>query len=570
MGMTYIFKFLSTIMLVVLLFLAFPAHASQVSTTGTANDTVAMIEITPERLPDMNIPRFSHSVFYANGELTVTGGHTSGFVLTPTAEYFKDGEWHLMQMVYNHDDGIFVPLRSGKVLLAGGYEKNLGIGQTFEVEMYDPATHSFEGFGCLDKKRVHSVGVEMNDGKVVISGNWFNEDAIAVYDSGMYFNTVKEVSVPRSAPLLLKTSDGDVMVVSGFHDNYGKDIEDRVVDRLKGSSFHVPLLDSLQSICYHRLPNSNDFFIGNEEKGEYGYLFPVISKAGQVSIVEVRDTVFSLLPTDKAIPMRDGNWDIDWYTMIAVDRNTQRAYMMGHILDGSHRKYLLCIDYGKDPAELTCFYTDSIHGANGPVPMVTPEGNVITVGGFDTNNFTPSAAVWLFPVGDSATILAESKSNISWWWILAVALIAGALLAYIIIKKARKTIVEMPTPQDDSQETATSTKTTPEMMQRIENMMEEKKLYLNSDLRMQDVAKKLGIHQNDVSACINSNKGYSFSQFVNNYRVEYAKQLMLDNPSIKMAQVALESGFSSDTSFYRTFKTLTGMSPSEWLSKANG
>ena len=84
MGMTYIFKFLSTIMLVVLLFLAFPAHASQASTTGTANDTVAMIEITPERLPDMNIPRFSHSVFYANGELTVTGGHTSGFVLTPT------------------------------------------------------------------------------------------------------------------------------------------------------------------------------------------------------------------------------------------------------------------------------------------------------------------------------------------------------------------------------------------------------------------------------------------------------------------------------------------------------
>ena len=265
--------------------------------------------------------------------------------------------------------------------------------------------------------------------------------------------------------------------------------------------------------------------------------------------------------------MRDGKWDIDWYTMIAVDRNTQRAYMMGYIIEGSQRKYLLRIDYGKEPAELTCYYTDSIHGANGSVPMVTPEGNIITVGGTDTNNFTPTAAVWLFPVGDNATILAESKSKISWWWILVVALIAGALLAYIIIKKARKTIVETPTPQDDSQATATKTKTTPEMMLRIEKLMEEKKLYLNSDLRMLDVAKKVGIHQNDVSACINSNKGYSFSQFVNNYRVDYAKQLMLENPSIKIAQVAMESGFSSDTSFYRTFRTLTGMSPSEWLSK---
>ena len=113
------------------------------------------VKIIPQRLPDLNIPRFSHRVCYVNGELTLFGGHTSGFVLTPTAEYYKDGEWHLMKMVYNHDDGICVPLRSGKVLLAGGYEKNLGIGQTFEVEMYDPATHTFDGFGCLDKKRAH-------------------------------------------------------------------------------------------------------------------------------------------------------------------------------------------------------------------------------------------------------------------------------------------------------------------------------------------------------------------------------------------------------------------------------
>ena len=50
-----------------------------------------IIKVAAERLPDLNIPRSGHSVFVANGEVTVVGGHTSGFVLTPTAEYFKDG-----------------------------------------------------------------------------------------------------------------------------------------------------------------------------------------------------------------------------------------------------------------------------------------------------------------------------------------------------------------------------------------------------------------------------------------------------------------------------------------------
>jgi hypothetical protein len=46
-----------------------------------------------ERLPDLNIPRAGHQLFYVGGEVTVAGGHTNGFVPTPTAEYLKDGEW---------------------------------------------------------------------------------------------------------------------------------------------------------------------------------------------------------------------------------------------------------------------------------------------------------------------------------------------------------------------------------------------------------------------------------------------------------------------------------------------
>lgn len=96
------------------------------------------VRISAERLPDLNIPRNGHTVLNLNGVITVFGGHTGGVIPTPTAEYFSDGQWHLLKMMYSHDVGMAFPLKSGQVLLAGGYEKNLGIGQTFEAEMYDP------------------------------------------------------------------------------------------------------------------------------------------------------------------------------------------------------------------------------------------------------------------------------------------------------------------------------------------------------------------------------------------------------------------------------------------------
>ena len=66
----------------------------QISADNQAN--CPMVKIVPERLPDLHIPRNAHNIFCVNGEVTVVGGHTKSFTPTATAEYFKDGEWHLM------------------------------------------------------------------------------------------------------------------------------------------------------------------------------------------------------------------------------------------------------------------------------------------------------------------------------------------------------------------------------------------------------------------------------------------------------------------------------------------
>lgn len=530
----------------------------------------SLIKLQPERLPDMTIPRLSHSTFIINGELTVVGGHTSGFVPTKTAEYFKDGEWHVMQMAYTHDDGLCVPLRSGKVLLAGGYDKNLGVGQTIEAELYDPVTHTFEGFGCLDRRRAHPTGVELPNGQVVVAGNWYHDDAIETYDGGMYFKTARQVSVPRSFPRLLCISDSDVMVVSGYWDNYGKVIESNIVDRLKGESFRVPLLETWQPYIIGQTPHSDDSFIGDKEKGIFAYLLAVKDSTGQVAIAEVRDTVFSLLPTVSPVPMKSQFGAIHYESPVIVDRQAQRGYVTGG--DSLGRKYILCINYAERPAPLTLYYTDSLPEAAGGIPVLTEEGNLILAGGIALGGtyFTPSSAVWLFPVGHRADSEAADTGNEVhryWIWILLTALIILALIAWILFRTNRI----RRTRELSSNESTEPVPASPanQLMQRIEALMEEQRLYLNSDLKMGDVAAKLGVHQNEVSACINNCKGYSFSQFINGYRVTYAQQLLRDHPEKKMAQVGLESGFANDTTFYRVFKSITGLTPSEWLSSVS-
>ncbi len=546
----------------------------------------SVIRIEPERLPDLNIPRFSHATFYAaNGELTVAGGHTTSFVPTPTAEYLKDGEWHVMPMAYPHDDGLCVPLRSGKVLLAGGYKENLGVGQTIEAERYDPATHTFEGFGCLDRRRTHVSAVELPSGQVVAAGNWYHTDAIETYDGGMYFETAREVSVPRSLPYLFCLSDSDVMVVSGYWDNYGKVIRNNsIVDRLKGDSFRVPLFETWQPYLLPNAPRTDDSFIGDIEQGIFAYLLPVRDSVGRVAICEVRDTAFSLLPTAMPVPMKYEQDSIIYNTPVIVDRQSQCGYIMGG--DTIGRTYILCIDYAKRPAALTLYYADPLSEAAGGIPILTPDGNLITTGGIARGGtwFTPTKCVWLFPVGNRTDEAAEAPMTFSQrYWPLYFALALLALLGLLIWVKRKRLPLRKTAERSGEPVTAGSTasaSTVPDiqqlsagqeqLMQRLVQLMEDEQYYLRSGLKLSDLAYVLNTNIRYISDCINISRGCSVSQFVNEYRVRHAQQLMRDNPDMKLTVVATESGFTNDKALARSFRDFTGMTPVEWKNKRDG
>ena len=527
---------------------------------GSGSGECKMVKIVAERLPDLSIPRHSHCAFFSpQGELTVVGGHTKGFVPTPTAEYLKDGKWQVVPMVYCHDDGVCVPLHTGKVLLAGGYERNLGIGQTFEVEMYDPETHTFNGFGCLDKRRTHVSGVELANGQVVISGNWYNEDAIATWNGGIYFESVSKVSVPRSSPYLFPISDDNIMVVADEQDNYGKPVDASIVDRMKGESFRVPLLEEWTPILLHHQTHANACTIGDHQ-----YLFPVHDKSGQMAIIEVRDTVFSLLPTACPIPVHTKFGEIVWFTQIMVDREHQRAYMMGFNVEET-KKFVLAINYAERPATMKCYYTGQRMASSVTLPVLTPDGNLVITGGFDSNttNFDPTAEVWLFPLANKELPQAAINTMSSKDYYLLI----GAVVLLILVaggwiywkRRHRKATPEV--------EESPSEEATDQLLLRIRQHMDEQRPYLNSELKVRDIANYLGTNSRYISYCIKRVEQCTFSAYINKHRVAYAQQLMRRHPDIKLTEVYLKSGFANEISFFRTFKTIVGMTPSEWKAK---
>lgn len=96
--------------------------------------------------------------------------------------------------------------------------------------------------------------------------------------------------------------------------------------------------------------------------------------------------------------------------------------------------------------------------------------------------------------------------------------------------------------------------------------MEDKCLYLNADLTVDDVVRHLGTNTKYFYIMLHDDMHTTFSQFVNSYRVERAKE-MLQGTDSRISEVAESCGFNSTQVFYRVFVKMTGKSPSEWRKK---
>lgn len=98
-------------------------------------------------------------------------------------------------------------------------------------------------------------------------------------------------------------------------------------------------------------------------------------------------------------------------------------------------------------------------------------------------------------------------------------------------------------------------------------LLTREKLYLNPELKILDLAILLNIHPHIMSKAINQISESNFYDLINKLRVEEFINMSktYDMNKYTIIGLAFEAGFNSKASFYRNFKSIVGMSPTEFL-----
>jgi AraC-like DNA-binding protein len=114
-----------------------------------------------------------------------------------------------------------------------------------------------------------------------------------------------------------------------------------------------------------------------------------------------------------------------------------------------------------------------------------------------------------------------------------------------------------------------------EITRRFDLLMAQERLYIDPELRLDDLTERLGVTRNHLSQAINRKYNRRLPDILNEYRVQEAIRLLSD-PAYReytILRIALESGFNSKSTFNAGFKRVTGKSPSDYkslLQKGNG
>ncbi|WP_323814179.1 AraC family transcriptional regulator [Cellvibrio sp. NN19] len=100
----------------------------------------------------------------------------------------------------------------------------------------------------------------------------------------------------------------------------------------------------------------------------------------------------------------------------------------------------------------------------------------------------------------------------------------------------------------------------------IEKAIHEDKLFLESNINLERFAEQIGLKPRDISAILKMHYQSNFFEFINRYRVEEAKRLLL-SPEFKdetILEIIYKSGFNSPSAFHRFFKRMVDMTPTEF------
>ena len=106
-----------------------------------------------------------------------------------------------------------------------------------------------------------------------------------------------------------------------------------------------------------------------------------------------------------------------------------------------------------------------------------------------------------------------------------------------------------------------------ETAQIIVDYIKQEKPYLYPEFDIEDIAERLDIPKHHIIYCFTIILQKKFTTYRSTVRIEHAKELLKAGTAdtLSIDGIGTQSGFSSRSGFYATFKAETGMTPSQYL-----
>lgn len=148
-------------------------------------------------------------------------------------------------------------------------------------------------------------------------------------------------------------------------------------------------------------------------------------------------------------------------------------------------------------------------------------------------------------------------------------LIAYTRTMHIVKVKEEVLVPYKPEPKPLNEDEA---KKAQEAFEALEQFFASTRPYLNADLTLDVLSEALDIHSHIISRAINTHSEKHFFDYVNSYRIEEAKSLLMDEEAQKVYTIegiATMCGFKNKTSFNKAFKKFTGLTPSAFREKSS-
>lgn len=222
--------------------------------------------------------------------------------------------------------------------------------------------------------------------------------------------------------------------------------------------------------------------------------------------------------------------------------------------------------------ENTDIYEYNLEGYDNSWNKLT-HGNSVFYENLPTGNYTFKVRSSFNPEKEAKVEVCVER-NVSYWVYVCLLCLVGCtvlLFSYSRLLTKYHSVKDVAQENNTPKEKYVSSKMEDEKVEyikkRLLEYMDEKKPYLNSELKRQDVALGINCAPDELSQVLNLYLNTNFTDFINQYRVEEFIVRVKDSSSsiYTLVSLAEQCGFNSRSSFFRSFKKIKSKTPLEYM-----